>query len=123
MDSGRQEIGEQLNRRLAEAIRLQEYGAIRVLILFWEDGDPGFKAEGTALGQIFESQFYYSVVQFAIPSLRSQLELQVFVMRSLLDVQQEAERVNSQGLLIIHYGGHADRNAGRGEQKRSVWAA
>ncbi|RAH47764.1 uncharacterized protein BO95DRAFT_512912 [Aspergillus brunneoviolaceus CBS 621.78] len=114
-----------LNRRLKDSAQRQGYAAVKALIIYWEESDPGFEEEGRALAQLFQSSFEYDVDIFPIPSSHSYLRLHNFITQSLLAVTSDAESRKGAPLLIIHYGGHGDRNDDRhgGEERQSVWAA
>jgi hypothetical protein len=116
---------EHLNQQLESSIRSRDYTAVKVLILYWQDGIDGFREEGQLLGRLFEEKFQYCVDEFAIPTKRSYRQLQQFVSKSLLALEEQADATQGASLLIIHYGGHGDENndTRQGEEKRSVWAA
>ncbi|KAF4629756.1 hypothetical protein G7Y89_g8388 [Cudoniella acicularis] len=116
-----------INKQLELSIRFRAYVCVKVLILYWEEGDEGFKREGRDLGRILEDKetFNFEVEEFAIPTSKSYLQLHNFITTSLLSVSDYADNKRGASLLIIHYGGHGDRNDDKhnGEEKRSVWAA
>jgi hypothetical protein len=116
-----------INRQLKLSSRSRAYACVKVLILYWEESDDGFKSEGRALGELFQNRelFNFAVEEFAIPTSNSYLQLHNFVTKALLDLSSWADEKRGASLLIIHYGGHSDRNDDRhaGEEKKSVWAA
>jgi ribulose bisphosphate carboxylase small subunit len=91
-----------------------EYNSVTVLVIYWQEcSTSGFKEEGAKIGCLFSADFSYNVEYFEIPSIDSQLALDV---NKLL-----IENRRDDTLLIIHYGGHGDDDD---EHKRqSVWAA
>ncbi|KAF3765711.1 hypothetical protein M406DRAFT_68131 [Cryphonectria parasitica EP155] len=110
-----------LNANLKIAVQQGTYTRVKVLVVYWEDGDEAYKTEGRAVRQLFEEVFRYPVEEFAIPT-----QAQVGYYKLLGKISTEL--ANAQGgpsLLIVHYGGHSDRNDDRhgGEECRSVWAA
>jgi hypothetical protein len=116
---------EVLNEQLAKSARLSTYTTVKVLILFWQGEDEGFKEEGLQLGEFFETTFQYTVEQFEIPKIASYLKLHQFITRESLDLSSRSNKANEASLLIVHYGGHGDRNdrKNEGEEKRAVWAS
>ena len=125
MDLPDEQLRDTLNKELDLRSRSQAYTFVQVLILYWNDGDSDFRAEGLELGKLFEESFKYSVQFFPIPTNQSYLALHQFVTQWALFASQREQEDRGRALLIIHYGGHADRNDDRhsGEEKRSVWAA
>ncbi|CAG8953482.1 hypothetical protein HYFRA_00010232 [Hymenoscyphus fraxineus] len=116
---------EHLNQKIGSAIRSNKYVSIKVLILYWCEGDEGFKTEGREFGLLLQDTFQYAIEEFAIPSSQSELHLRGVVNRILLELATTSEEKNASSLLIIHYGGHGDKNDDRhaGEERRAVWAA
>jgi hypothetical protein len=116
-----------INSQIELSSRSRSYVCVKVLIVYWEQGDSGFKREGRELGAMFadKEKFGFAVDEFAIPSSESHLHLLNFIASSLLEVSTYAKEQRGTSLVIIHYGGHGDRNDDRhsGEQRRSVWAA
>lgn len=117
-------IREQINEKLKDYDTINKYTVVKVLVLYWEDGDhKGFKAEGAAIGNMFQRLFNFDVEYFSIPSVNSHIHLDTVVAQTLLALSSTTSK--GQRLLIIHYGGHGDPNNKHhaGEEKRSVWAA
>jgi hypothetical protein len=116
---------EVLNEQLAKSARLSAYTTVKVLILFWQNEEEGFKEEGLRLGEFFETTFQYTVEQFEIPKVASYLKLHQFIGRESLDLLSRSNKANEASLLIIHYGGYGDRNdrKNEGEERRAVWAS
>ncbi|TVY84252.1 hypothetical protein LSUE1_G001353 [Lachnellula suecica] len=116
-----------INKQLELSTRSRAYACVKVLILYWVGGDPGFEVEGRELGQLFADKetFNFAVEEFAIPRSNSCLELKQSIIRSILDLSSYADEKRGASLLIIHYGGHGDQNDDKhkGEEQRSVWAA
>lgn len=109
---------DQLNREIDVTFQSGGYIHINVLILYWQDGDPGYANEARDVRNLFEHVFHYPVTMFAIPSEESYTEL-------FKEVAKFFGRMDEQSLLIVHYGGHGDPNDDdhNKEQKQSVWAA
>ncbi|KAI0471819.1 hypothetical protein GGR56DRAFT_93512 [Xylariaceae sp. FL0804] len=66
---------------------------------------------------MFERSFRYRVTEFPIPARNSYIALLALITTTLA--------VQGPALLVIHYGGHGDRDDDRheGQERRSVWAA
>jgi hypothetical protein len=109
----------QLNRELTSLSPSGTYRTVEVLVLYWEDGDEGYQVEGRAVRRMFEDLFRYSVTEFAIPSTESYFHLLGLISHTL------TKRDSGPALLIIHYGGHGDRDDDKhsGQERRAVWAA
>ncbi|KAK1831001.1 hypothetical protein QBC39DRAFT_99206 [Podospora conica] len=105
-----------LNETLKKLPDSRGYKVIKVLILYWEDGDEGFKEEGRAVRRVFEDVLNYLVHEYPIPSETSYFHL-LNTMKNVFTTETD--------LLIIHYGGHAgkDKDEAMGEKRRSVWFA
>jgi hypothetical protein len=116
-------LKEHLNEQLKISIRSRAYVHVKVLILYWQDREAGFRLEGQQLGRTFKQLFGYAVGYYAIPSTQSYLQLLNFITQSILSVTKCAKEKAGASLLIIYYGGHGDENRASGEGKRSVWAA
>lgn len=114
----------QLNSDLDSSLQVRCYAAVKALVVYWEDGEDGFKEEAQKMKALFEDVFHYSVIEFAIPSKSAKINYY-----SLLQAVSGAlcEDGNREGpsLLVIHYGGHGDSDNDKhnGEERRSVWAA
>ncbi|CAG8973486.1 hypothetical protein HYALB_00002811 [Hymenoscyphus albidus] len=115
---------EHLNQKIGSAIRSNKYVSIKVLILYWREGNEGFKTEGREFGLLLQDTFQYAIEEFAIPSSQSELHLRGVVNQILLELATTSEEKNASSLLIIHYGGHGDKNGDRhaGQERRAVWA-
>jgi hypothetical protein len=81
--------------------------------------------EAQEFGRFLKDNFKFEVEDFAIPSSKGHRRLRRFVEDSLDDASARAKELNSSSLLILHYGGHGDRNDDKhkGQERRSVWAA
>lgn len=119
------DLTDQINQKLRSLSRQRMYAIVQVLIVYWEEGDEGFRTEGEALGTLFKNTFHYDVLAFPIPTARSQQRLQHFVQDLIFKLEESAFKHDESVLLIIHYGGHGDPNDDRkaGELRQSVWAA
>ncbi|KAK8022117.1 hypothetical protein PG993_012884, partial [Apiospora rasikravindrae] len=105
------------NEEIAASIHRRNQFDPKVLVLYWDGGDPGFKDECDAVRKLFEEVFNYPTEEFAIPSKNSQGALSYHIAGVLLDRSPNST-------LIIYYGGHAglDNNIDRGQKCQSVWA-
>jgi hypothetical protein len=114
---------DRINRELEKSARLSTYTSVQVLLITWQGEEQGFKDEGKELGRMFQETFQYSAQEFEIPLESSYLRLHQFITHTALDLSASVNHTNGSALLIIHYGGHADRNDRRndGEEKRAVW--
>jgi len=93
-----------------------EYDRVTVLVIYWQEcSNSGFKQEAIKIGALMSTAFKYSVEYFEIPSISSQLALDVRLNELLTANQQDGT------LLIIHYGGHGEIDDDHDNQ--SVWAA
>ncbi|KAI8930877.1 hypothetical protein NX059_011894 [Plenodomus lindquistii] len=116
---------ELLNDELAKSARLSTYTRVQVLVLYWQGEVEGFKDEGLQLGEFFGKSFNYAVEYFEIPRSESYLRLHHFITQKSLALSEYLNEGRGMSLLIIHYGGHGDRNDRKheGEEKRAVWAS
>jgi hypothetical protein len=120
-----EDLTKDLNERIQSLSVFSAYSAVKVLILYWCDGQDDFRNEGQKLGKLFATSFNYDVEEFSIPSTNSYLSLHNVVIKRLLDVIKSSKEKRGLPLLIIHYGGHGEQNDDRrkGEERRSVFAA
>ncbi|KAF2662016.1 hypothetical protein K491DRAFT_673538 [Lophiostoma macrostomum CBS 122681] len=98
------------------------YKTVFVLLLYWQEADYDFKSEADRLELLFGEKFHYDVERFAIPSEDSATALNDEIYR----VRRQYSKPNS--LIIIHYGGHGDKDDERKDEdvsspRKSVWAA
>ena len=113
-------VKEELNNALrGHHTRFADYKSIWVLVLYWEDCHAKFKDEARAIGELFALEFNYNVEYYQIPARQSQLQLDQKIGQILL------QHGDPDSLIIIHYGGHGDRDndTRQGRYRRSVWAA
>ena len=92
-----------------------EYEKVHVLLIFWEDGEPGIAEESQQLLAFFNDTWRFSTSIFRITSERSQAALQ----RAISDFIYSCHS-STKDLLLLHYGGHGDANA---EELKAIWAA
>jgi hypothetical protein len=120
-----EDLTKDLNDKIQSLSVSSAYSAVKVLILYWSDGQDDFRDEGQNLGRVFATSFNYDVEEVPIPSINSYLNLHNIIIKRLLDVIKAAKEKCGLPLLVIHYGGHGDQNDDRqkGEEKRSVFAA
>jgi hypothetical protein len=114
---------DKVNQKLEKSARLSTYANAQVLLVSWEGEEPGFKKEGDDLGRMFRETFLFSTQDFEIPLADSHLRTHHFITQSALTLSESVKNTKGSALLIIHYGGHADRNDRKhdGEEKRAVW--
>ncbi|KAI0547663.1 hypothetical protein F4679DRAFT_586334 [Xylaria curta] len=119
------DVPDRLNQSLHLSLRRRTYESVKVVALYWEDGHQGYKNEGKAVVETFKASFQYSTEEFAIPSTHSYAHVLGLMTRVLLEIGTTTEKTKAASLLIVHYGGHGDRDDDRhqGQEKRSVWAA
>jgi len=98
-----------------------DYHSVVVLVLYWEKADhQAYKEEAEQVCELFGKCFGYKLQgqqPVAIPEVKSGL----FVSREIDNLMYENDE--NTNLLIIHYGGHGDRDDNGKGTKRSVWAA
>jgi len=111
----------EVNETLQSSIQRRDSTKAQVLVLYWDDGEEGFKEEARAVRTLFEQVFHYPVSEFAIPTTNSYFALLASVAEALALAHDQA----GTSLFIIHYGGHGDRDDDKhkGEERRAVWAA
>lgn len=115
---------------LAEALGkpLQpHYAAVKALMLYWREsvGMVKYQDEAKRLGAFFKQRLGYETEEFEIPTRNSHMETDCYISKQLLEMQKLTEAPGAPCLLIIHYGGHGDKDdvsngQGTGE-RRSVW--
>ncbi|KAF2232015.1 hypothetical protein EV356DRAFT_518054 [Viridothelium virens] len=115
----------ELNERLKTSIRSESYGYVKVLTLYWTEGEIGFREEAQEFGRFVQDIYGYDVEEFEIPTLMSAQSLRGVVLNSAVAAGKHAISSKTQSLLIIHYGGHGDKDDDKhaGQERRSVWAA
>ncbi|KAL9089810.1 MAG: hypothetical protein Q9165_005604 [Trypethelium subeluteriae] len=115
----------ELNERLKSSIRSETYGFAKALTLYWAEGEVGFREEAQEFGRFVRDIFEYEVEEFEIPTLMSAQSLKGVVLNSAIEAGKHAISSKTQSLLIIHYGGHGDKDDDKhaGQERRSVWAA
>ncbi|KAJ2992671.1 hypothetical protein NUW58_g2092 [Xylaria curta] len=119
------DVTDRLNESLQLSMRRSTYASVKVLALYWQDGHQGYKNEAQAVVDLFRHSFQYSAEEFAIPSSNSYNHVLGLMTNRLLELGEAAANARAASLLIIHYGGHGDRDNDKhqGQEKRSVWAA
>ena len=91
------------------------YETVLVLLICWEDGEPGITEETQQLLSFFNEIWGFSVTTVLIPSERSQASLQNTLSNLIITCSK------SKGcLLLLHYGGYGDANP---EELKAIWAA
>lgn len=114
---------QRVNKELEKSARLSAYTSAHALLLSWSGEESSFRAEGNDLGRMFRDTLNFTTQDFEIPLEASYLRTHHFVTQSALDLSQAVKHTKGSALLVIHYGGHADRNDRRhdGEEKRAMW--
>ena len=95
-------------------VKLCPYTSVHVLLLRWVEDDLRVQTEISKLKRVFQHQFNFEVEECHIPSLDSYHSLQETIFNFQKAHQSEYE------LLIVYYGGHAERDPG---PQRSIWHA
>ena len=109
-------LAAELNTSLDNAFRkTAAYASAHVLMLYWEDDDLGVIPEIETLKDFFEAKLFFQTTVLPIPSTRSQATLQ-----SELTTFIYAYGAAKEGLVIIYYAGHGDRNS---DEKKAIWSA
>lgn len=121
MASSRQE---RMKKMISKGLQHPSYGLVVSLIIYWENGNPGFKEEGEKLGCFFRDRLGYVVKIFAIPRNDSHIELLYFIANAIKETHETMEARGCPALIILHYGGHGDPYDNRriGQQEQLVWA-
>lgn len=101
-----------------------KYGHALSLIIYWEEGYTGFKKEGQKLGRFLKGRLGHEVQEFAIPHDSPHVALVHFISKAIIKTNEIMKQRECPALIIVHYGGHGDRNDDfhNGERERSVWA-
>ncbi|KAK6080564.1 hypothetical protein SCUP234_05110 [Seiridium cupressi] len=119
------DVSDRLHETLRLSIRRSIYGIVKVLALYWEDAHHGYHDEARAVAAMFKNSFQYPSETYAIPSSNGYSRVLGLLSQTFLDIGTAAQDSNVASLLIIHYGGHGDRDDDRhkDQERRSVWAA
>lgn len=106
-----------LNKLLSKYYKKRaEYDRVTVLVIYWQEcSNSGFKKEAINIGTLMKTAFNFTVEFFEIPSIGSQLALDVRLNELFTSNLQDGT------LIIIHYGGHGEIDDDNDNQ--SVWAA
>lgn len=109
---------------ISKGLQHPSYGLVVSLIIYWENGNPGFKEEGEKLGCFFRDRLGYVVKIFAIPRNDSHIKLLCFITNAIKETHETMEARGCPALIILHYGGHGDPYDNRriGQQEQLVWA-
>jgi len=98
-----------------------DYRSVVALVLYWKEADdPEYKKEAEQVCELFRNKFCFKVFgeePLAIPTKNSE----VFVRKEIENLLFEND--DASNLIILHYGGHGDRDDRGKGTKRSVWAA
>lgn len=100
--------------RLVQSSKEQEYTAVKVLFLKWQDCnlDPAVENETLELQRVFRDQYGfdagYSTDVFRIPSQLSEDALDAHVSQAKLAFSQL--QTSEKKLMIVYYNGHGDIN-------------
>ena len=106
---------------------VEEHKKVSVLLLSWETSDlDGIDKEIDDLEDLFTKTFHFSVKRFRIPEQQSFIQLETRI------IQFIASNDSPSSLLIIYYGGNADRNDDKilnkrdiilNKHRKSIWTA
>lgn len=120
---------------LAEAIekpvRRERYAAVKALIIYWENSENlnKYVEEARKVDSFFKS-LNFETEMYPIPKTNSQVEVRGFITQQQLSLARRMTTLGAPCLLIIHYGGHGDKDdevnrTGRGgpQRRRAVWRA
>lgn len=103
------------------------YAAVRVLILYWKEDSrmTDYKEEAKNVSDFF-SALQYEIRVYEIPTDDSHEATLDMIYEERKHMQQRIKSLSAPCLLIIHYGGHGDKNdgkdsEGRLQERRAVW--
>lgn len=91
---------------------LSRYKEVHVLLLSWEDDNPGVVNEIGELYEVFRQIYHFEVEGWRIPSERSHNTLAAKLLGFLDDYESQ------ENLLIVYYGGHGSMN----DDRQCVWS-
>ena len=101
------------------------YDHVKVLGIFWEDGEDEYKIEARKLLSFLQHRFAFKdTVEFAIPSRGSYFATFAAVMKEV-GIMCQSTKPDQRNLLILHYGGHGDEDSTpeNSHRREAVWAA
>ncbi|KAK8061061.1 hypothetical protein PG997_015282 [Apiospora hydei] len=114
------------NEEVLVSIERRDQLKPKVLVLYWETGNVGFKTECQAVREMFEETFHYPTEEFAIPSknVEAATPNQTLEYELMSRVTKLLSEATHRSTLIIYYGGHGDEDHDkhRGQECQSVWA-
>jgi hypothetical protein len=126
-DTAKDYLAQHLERPLGHS----EYTEVQALIIYWQESDKleAYEEEAGKLQELFRVLQYDTEV-YKIPVQDSQLNLSEVILRhcNRLSGQLRGSEHDPSSLLIIHYGGHGDKDDdkhatdGR-QERRAVWRA
>ncbi|KAF1992974.1 hypothetical protein P154DRAFT_591727 [Amniculicola lignicola CBS 123094] len=120
-----------LAQLIEKPVPLEQYAAVKVVILYWENSDrlddyveEAGKVDSFFKGLNFETELY------PIPKSNSQVEVRWFITKQQVLLTRRMSILGAPCLLIVHYGGHGDKDddihytgSGGPQRRRAVWRA
>jgi hypothetical protein len=120
---------EYLAQNLGKPLDRAHYAAIKVLIIYWEQSNQfaEYEAEAAKLEAFFRDLSFITE-RYLIPSTASHVSLHAKISQCRLELVLLSLRLDAPCLLIVHYGGHGDKDddkhdPSRPQERRSVWRA
>jgi hypothetical protein len=120
-----------LVRHLERPLGYNRYAGVKALTIYWEESDKmeKYREEAEKLQALFQS-LQYDTESYQIPTHDSQMKLLECIARycNLLSDKWRKRKLEESYLLIIHYGGHGDKDDDKHavdgpQQRRAVWRA
>lgn len=120
-----------LKHLIEKPVPLVRYAVVRVVALYWQDSDrlEDYVREARMVESFFNGLKFDTQV-WAIPGKDSQIEMCRFIAEQQLFLSRQMDLLKAPCLLIIHYGGHGDKDddihytgPGGPQQRRAVWRA
>ncbi|KAF6225630.1 hypothetical protein HO133_009630 [Letharia lupina] len=83
-----------------------KYDRVKVLLFYWEDGEPDMKKEAKGLMNIFHDGYGFAVEEFIIPANeKADSKFMLFLIAEIVKIGDED---GENKLLILYYGGHGE---------------
>jgi hypothetical protein len=116
---------------IQKPVPLVRYAAVKAVILYWEESDMlgAYVGEAKMVETFFQKQNFETEL-YPIPTKNSQTEVCSFIAHQNKDLARRMDVLDAPCLLIIHYGGHGDKDddihydgPGGRQKRRAVWRA
>jgi hypothetical protein len=126
-DDAKRYLAHHLERPLIHS----RYAVVKALIIYWEESDKleKYREEAIKLQELFQG-LRYDTSFYQIPVQDSHMKLHGFIIDhcNKLSDQRQEKKHEAPYLLIIHYGGHGDKDDDKHapdgpQQRRAVWRA